>query len=731
MLHTKPPNCNDEMSFTGLVTSILSTAGSGCIFRLSDVVGANPVNVKVKASYEVISSEPALGEVWEVVGRIEQHQKYGEQVRASACIRQRPKGHMIIRFLSKNNRFTGIGDKTARQLWSVFADELYDVLDTGDVDRLIKKSKISRSRAILLCNAWATYSEETPIIQWLQKHIFPVSLSCKVLEFWGKDAAEELTKDPYRMLPLSNWVTVDRVAESIGIKGGDYLRIAAAIEATVYEYYNQGHTACWESDLVHGLNKKTDLNIKNISEIKFDLSDRIVEISNNLYQSVGAYAIETSIKKKIICRVSNPRIQQTPLFDYKKLRLFEENNKIQLHVDQIMAIKMALQHRISCITGGAGSGKTTVLKSIYHQIGESNDIFQIALTGRAAKQLMDTTGHDAKTIASFLLFAADHKLSNNCFLFIDESSMVDAPSLYRLLKIVPSSASICLLGDPNQLPPIGPGLPFHKLVDAKITEIPICHLTVAHRFDRGSGILELANSVRNQTNDFVLDEFVSIDKKSTGVCFVDCFCDSDLYDEALPIYRGFIETADAQLIAPMNDICMEFNKRLHVENCEIRKFKNELVPKLVSKNRVFTIGDKIVFRDRNDYSRNLFNGSLGILIEIFDTPKYEIDEYGAELQTIAVANFDNGNIVRLSYLDLDNISLGYCITVHKAQGSQFDRVVFICPNMKTNSIIDNSLIYTAVTRARRQLAIVGCRSTFSREISSHPRAFTRTVGLVY
>lgn len=724
------------VSYTGVVTALINSSGGGSIFKIDSLLDNKIVPLKVKADFNTISSTPRIGEVWQVVGSIHEHESYGEQLIAAECNRTKPIGSIIIKFLASNNKFAGIGDKKAKKLWTVFGEALYCVLDQGDIASLTSKSKgdLAESLAINLCEVWQEYSTETPVIQWLQKHEFPTRLAAKILDFWGANAISSLTDDPFKMLAFDSWKKVDSLAAALGIAADDQRRIAAAIEATAYERYDRGNTACAEKELLNGLFKKTGIRVACISDLSCDISDRIVAIDgSNNFQSIGAYALELIIRKKILHLLNGVNVQDSfskPRLDQAKLKIFESTNGISLSSEQKFAISCALSNQISCITGGAGVGKTTILKAIFDQIGSINVIYQVALTGRAAKRMMEATCHEAKTISSFILRAADKEVQENSYLFIDESSMVDTPTLYRLLKVLPSSTTICFVGDSSQLPPIGPGLPFHKLVENTSSLIPVIHLNETHRFANESGILPIANAVRNQSTDYSLDDFRSLKVRDHGVSFTDAD-DARLRDATLKVYREFAHHGEAQIIAPTNKVCDIINGLLHNENFALRQYKGEQTSTLRANYQSLTIGDKILYKDRNDYSKELYNGSLGILLDIYAKPVSSIDEYGAEHLYVAEADFDDGNIVQVSQDDLNYISLGYCITVPKSQGSQFERVVFVCPETNRQGTLDNALIYTAVTRAKKQVAIIGGRNTFEREAKSRPRAFNRLVGLAF
>lgn len=676
-----------EVTHTGVVTSILSARNNGSIFKMDAVTADNVVSIKIKADYHALPSMPSIGEVWRVSGAFSKSKEYGTQLIATECCRTRPKGTILIQFIGNNRKFAGVGNTKAKRLWAAFGEDLYSVLDRGDVVTLTDKKKGGLTHVVAqnLVDTWATYAAETPVIEWLNKHEFPVGLASKVVNFWGSQALEKINDDPYRLLAFAKWKEVDRLAFEIGISKDDNRRKAAALEDAAYDRYDRGNTAATESEIRAGFIQKTGIGIRSLSEVGDLIRGRIVPIQEGkLYQSVGSYALEKLIKERIVGAQETVSLQESlfrPIFNVNRLCEFEKQIGFAFNQEQRDAVITCLENRISCITGGAGVGKTTVLQAIYDQIGTPEIIYQVALTGRAAKRMNEATGLEATTIASFILKAKDKQIQEECFLFIDEASMLDIPILYRLLKVTPINATICFVGDPSQLPPIGPGLPFKKMVDSKSGIIPIVRLLETHRFAKETGILDVADAIRNQSCEFQLDNFQDVCKKGFGISFIDATNQNELVDKALKTYRELNHYSEVQIIAPTNKLCDQINGHLHNELVALRRYQKLPVPLVTILGRSMTVGDPLLYRDRNDYRKELYNGSLGILTEVYGNPVFSVDEDGIEHEYIAEADFDNGNIVMLTHDDFGYISLGYAITVHKSQGSQFERVIFLCPTL--------------------------------------------------
>ena len=368
---------------------------------------------------------------------------------------------------------------------------------------------------------------------------------------------------------------------------------------------------------------------------------------------------------------------------------------------------MGVSHPLSVLTGGAGVGKTTVLKVI-HEVCERTGSFvrQMALSGRAAQRMREATGREASTIAKFLREAGEGKIDprGDPLVIIDESSMLDLPLVFDLIRALPESARLLLVGDPYQLPPIGFGLVFHVLANSP--QVPRVELTRIHRQAQSTGIPQIACDLRRGIVP-ELPTFVGI---APGVSFIDARGEQviEWLDHVTEKLRRF---EDVQILGvTKRGICgvKNINSVFHAIHAEAEGEQD---------GPVFVQGDPVIYL-ANDYGKELWNGSLGRVEAVdYDAAK------GKAIRTLS-CQFE-GVRHEIAEEDLTNIDLAYAITVHKAQGSQFRRVVM--PVIRSR-LLDRSLLYTALTRGIEQVVFIGDRGAFRQSIKAPPTSQNRMVG---
>jgi len=717
------------ITIQGIVSRVYSRRGGGAIFNIKEVNNDSSKRYRIKADYDVLPVQPSNGEIWEITGNSEYSDEYGNQLKALNCSKELPSGSILIDFLCRNNRFPGLGEKKANRLWSLFGENLYNILDNEDFDVLTNKEKgnISSKVANTIFTEWRAYIDEIPIIKWLQQYGFPGYLALRIYEVYGKESEKKLYENSYRLLAFCNWNDVDKLAFRLGINKDDYRRHAAAVDEVLYRHYADGNTAINTKELTSNVKKLLGKD-NIIDNVILDARQQqtAVQIETDLYQSPGAYALEQYIKYHISQLLKPTSDQQTIFktqFKQEYIHGFEKRVGIKLNDEQISAVKSTLNNRIICIIGGTGVGKTKTLSAIIKQIGPQWIIYQMALNNRAAQKITDATDHKATTISKFLLDVKDNELPDNCWLFIYESSMVDIPTAYRILKKLPITSRICFIGDPHQLPPVGPGLFFHVLT--KSSTIPKVELKVIHKQARYTGIPSITLLIRKQIVP-ELEKYNGLNNKDYGVSFISSNSLVDIKRHILSVYRECINHGTVQIIAARQSTCFAINIELHNEHRELRKYEGKPVPPLPTHGVPVTIGDSILWHTKNDHARGIYSGTLGILTEIYNDPAHCIDEHGNEIEYVGVAEFDSLGTLKLTSNDMQYIKLGYCITIHSAQGSQFERAIIACEDAK---IVDNSWLYTSLTRTQKQAIVIGSRNVFVKEASSAPRAFRRVIGL--
>ena len=364
---------------------------------------------------------------------------------------------------------------------------------------------------------------------------------------------------------------------------------------------------------------------------------------------------------------------------------------------------MALHHPLGVLTGGAGTGQTTVLQVI-HQVAEqvAVPVVQMALSGRAAQRLREATERPASTIAAFLLAAEQGSVNpeSEPLVIIDESSMLDVPLMYSIVRVLPGRARLLLVGDPYQLPPIGFGLVFQVL--ATSPNIPKIELVAVHRQAQSSGIPQIARGIRCG----IVPSLPPFAGFRAGVNFVEA-SDGGVMDEILRVLTEWSSCDDAQVL------CVTKRGTNGTRNINASLHAKASATKPTLERWGFTEGDPIIYLV-NDYQKELWNGSLGRIDKVLNSNG----------KRSLLCSLD-GVRQEIPEEELHRIDLAYAITVHKAQGSQFKRVIL--PVFR-NRLLDRTLIYTALTRGMEQVVFIGDWDAFERAVTAPPHSHDRQVG---
>lgn len=678
-----------------------ATAHQGAVFS---AVSEDGTSVRIVADHKALPRIPRRGETWRIEGEYRQHPLHGRQFIARRCTYHVPKGRILVHYLSNSPEFEGIGDAYAKRLYSTFGDELVEILNRGDGFAL--ERVLSKVRAKKLVEAWAEKCTEVALIAFLDHSGFDISLAQKLRRVWGERAIEMLELNPYFMLAFASWQQVDSVARKIGIAEDDRRRLIGGVESFLYERLDDGHTFTSSSVLAKGLTKR--LGVRCVGRaIEFArLEGAVVDCGVDGFQPISVAMLERDIDVRIqhlLGRENSILNEHNEAKLAVRIRQLENQQGISLNTEQLRAVWMTFNKPISLITGGAGVGKTTVLRVIV-ELAKSLSIkpLQMALTGKAAKRISDVTGETAFTIARFFVSvkAGEILIEENSLFIVDESSMLDLPTMYKIFRYLPSNARIVFVGDPAQLPPVGFGLVFHKLVNYHV--IPNTHLLQVHRQTWSSGIPTVATHVRNR----IVPQLSTFLGTGTGVSFVDCSrskITATLLEIASPRLRN-----GWQILSPVNDGpggIKEINESFHFHNMReepLGGFK-------------YASGDPVIHLI-NDYDRGLMNGTLGRIVHV---------SHG--WTSGLTIHFEEGEYFFPSHELPGRIALAYAISVHKAQGAQFKRVAIA---IKPSRVLDNSLVYTALTRGIEQVVFVGDKAAFEHAVLGGTTASKREVGFL-
>lgn len=687
----------------------------------------------VRVTHAVIGcTKVERGQLWSVRGPVVEkpltvngYQMTERQIEAEDAVMTRPSGEHIITFLADNPAFEGVGTVKARRLWDAFGERLYGLLDSGDSAAL--SEVLTLDAAQRLVDAWAAQGE-TRTLQWLQAQGLDARLGRKVLAFFAGDAAQRIEEDPYRLLSFcAGWREVDRMAiGQFGLQEDDTRRLRGAAEEACYRLFADGHTAMLTADLmervVRLLGKPPDgvrWRDQLSSAVTAGLENGTFVKGHFGLQPLGAMVMERQIAQAVHERLirASPLLAAPSTVD-QIIGGAIAADRVELNDEQVAAIHAASRHEFLCITGGAGVGKTTVLKALYRlydQVGVK--VVQIALAGRAAKRMQEATGRSAATIASFLKNYEEGQLDGPCVLVIDEASMVDIITMSRVCSVLPKHVRLVLVGDPHQLMPVGPGLVLHTL--SAVPEVPTVELKTVKR--HGGAIAAAAAAIRaGRWPTFSADEtsdvaFLPCAPRHIGETVTELLALDRANSQVLCVVRNGLAGTKA-----LNLLCRD---RFTVGAPEVSIWSDELDCPIQLGLRQ---GD-IVLCTRNLWSLGLQNGSIGTVVEVAETLGARPAGFDDGVdRPLAWVQWDDGQSRPLTLEMLEDIELGFAVTVHKAQGSQWPRVIVPITHSR---LLDRTMLYTALTRAQHQVLLVGDIDAAQVATLAPPRASERKVAL--
>lgn len=684
---------------------------------------ASGKSARMIANRGAVGRAPVPGESWEIGGRWERHPDYGRQVAVETAALVRPSGRLLVEALSRNAAFPGIGSARALKLWEEHGDAVYELLDAGCPAPF--EDLLGEELARVLISGWREIDADARTYRWLDEHGFPTALGRKLIAIYARlpvpdHAADEaarkgaviwhLEDDPYRMLAFAPWERVDAAARQMGLQADDERRLVGAVEAVLARRLRRGDTwipeatAAKEAAVLLGAPRA-----RGAEALRKACERRAVVIHAGGVQAAGPHVMESFVEDRCVAMAegrvvaAQRRLESTITCERlaRVLDAFDEAEGYPLTPEQRTAVSMALERPVSALLGGPGVGKTTVLKAV-HSAAEAFDrrVIQAALSGRAAQRMAEATGRPALTIASLLirLDRGEIGLADEPLVVLDESSMIDLPTLYRLLRRFDPGARLLLVGDPGQLPPIGFGLTFHVL--ASDERIPRTVLSVTHRSTEESGIPAVCAAVRDGRVP-ALD--VPNWARAGGVSFIEAG-QGDITDCVIDVLERLGGADAAQVIGSVKrgpGGTLEINARLHALMAVGRR----------ECAAGFREGEPVMM-SRNDYDLGVMNGELG-------------DVVGRDRRGGLLCRFSAGRVA-LPAASLGDLELAYAITCHKSQGSQFRRVVI---PVRRNRLLDRTLLLTAISRAQEQVVLVGDRAAFEAAVAAPPGPSLRLVGL--
>ncbi|MFB3852446.1 MAG: ATP-dependent RecD-like DNA helicase [Vicinamibacterales bacterium] len=653
----------------------------------------------------VVGHAPAVnpGEHVEALGRWVHDRVHGPQFQCSTIDCLPPTSEAGIEKYLRSGLIKGIGPFLARQLVVAFGTDVFDVIERMP-ERLQTVRGIGPVRAGRILASWAEQKAVRAIMVFLHDHGVGTSRAVRIFRTYGGDSIKLIREDPYRLardIRGIGFQTADRVAESLGIEKTALIRARAGLSYVLARATDEGHCGLPVERLTDEAKRLLEIPETTISEaLALETADGTL-VADELDGRpcvflAGLHASERAIASRL-ARLGGLPASLPPIDALKAIEWVERRRGMTLAPSQRDAIALALRSRVVVITGGPGVGKTTILESLLAIVRAKGVRPALcAPTGRAAKRLAEVTGLEAKTIHRLL--EADprtggfRRAENNpleCdLLVVDETSMVDVPLMHALLKALPPRAALVLVGDADQLPSVGPGCVLSDVIASG--RVPVVRLTEvfrqasesriivnAHRINRG----EMPDLTPSRDSDF---HFVQVAEPEAAAERT-----LEIVADRIPRRFGLDPVSEVQVLCPMNRglsgaraLNLELQKRLNPNGAPfVERFGWR-----------FGTGDKVM-QVENDYDKDVYNGDIGRI--------ETVDPEGGTLTVIY-----DGRPVTYDLDDLDRLVPAYACTIHKAQGSEYPAVV-VPVSTQHYPMLQRALIYTAVTRGRRLVVLVG------------------------
>lgn len=646
------------------------------------------------------------GVLYAFTGDYVTHQKYGLQFKAETIKRlDYDAGNGLVAYLS-SHLFSGIGPKTA--------EKIVELLGVDAIDKIIENPRVltpvglSFVRMLKLSQELKKHKLHEVMLVTLYSYGLTSKMAMKLIQAYGDQTIEKLKENPYRLaeeVEGIGFVKADLIAKQMGIEDNDERRVMAAIMYTFeHRGFQQGDTYLLLDQLELHLNQKLHVNVDMMPFLERLISaGKIKEVEGKYALSVAYFSAN-----KLATKIKSIMVHQHQVDD--ELEGIVERIEVKKHFRytqvQKEAIVTALASSLSIITGGPGTGKTTIIDGILEVYLTMNKLSRddhevqdlialMAPTGRAAKRMRDVLGFPAKTIHSTLGYSFDGSFGFNQFsplpqklIIIDEASMIDLFLANKLFDAIQDDAQVIIVGDVDQLPSVGPGQCLEDIISMRIC--PVVQLNQIHRQAAHSQIIKLSQKVNQM--EVAYEDVVTSDDVFVYKCYTNQLISTVIHQVRGAIKQGYSIHTDIQVLIPVykGDVGIDmFNKKLQ------EAFNDTSQVGMTYGDKTYYVGDKVI-QLVNDPKLGIMNGDVGIIKYV----RKNMDGHW----TLTV-NYD-GNDVVYDKGDLDQLNLAYAMSIHKAQGSEYD--IVIMPLVKSYThMFKKELIYTAMTRAKTTLLLLG------------------------
>lgn len=687
---------------------------SGSIERVtfhSTESGFCVLKVKAKGQRDLVtvvgcSASVNPGEYVDCTGTWVTNREYGLQFKAEQLRVVMPSTLEGIEKYLGSGLIRGIGPHFAKRLVEGFGIQVFDVIEK-EPHRLMELPGIGQSRKEGVVKSWQDQKVIREIIVFLQSHGVGTARAVRIYKTYGQQAIAKVRENPYRLaldIRGIGFKTADALAKRLGIHEHSLIRAEAGVRHVLQENADEGHCAMGLENLIvktHELLAIPEEIVREAIQSEQKVKRLIAEEvgGKTLIFLAGFYHAEVGVALHLRRLLTHKVLWEKNLEIAKAITWVEEKTQLTLSSTQKDAIWVTLQNKVVIITGGPGVGKTTLVNSILKILrSKTQNILLGAPTGRAAKRLADSTGLEAKTLHRLLEFDSqaygfrrneDTPLEADVVV-IDEMSMVDISMMYQLLKAVPDHAALILVGDVDQLPSVGPGAVLANLIDSE--RIPTVRLTEIFRQAKTSQIVVNAHRVnqgylpKTEVNPKQLSDFYFIEADEVEVIHEKLL---QVVTERIPARFGFDPLRHIQVLVPMN----RGGLGARALNIDLQKTLNPEGKNAVSRfGNTYAEGDKVI-QIINNYNKEVFNGDIGFITAI-------------DKETGLMQILFEGRLVEYEIDELDELSLAYATTIHKAQGSEYPAVV-IPIAMQHYMLLERNLLYTGMTRGKSLVVIIG------------------------
>ena len=671
------------------------------------------------------------GDTLRIIGKYVEHKDYGEQFKIETFEKIMPQTLGALESYLSNGNVKGIGPATAKKIIEKFGDETISVLKFQP-EKLAQIKGISQDKALTISESFIENWEIWQIVGFLERFGIGAENAQKVYKLLGINAIDEIESDPYILIDISRGVDfkqIDEMAIRLGIERENKKRVMSGIKYSLIKTTYNGHCCTSKQNLIEYVKQLLGVSEELIEDgiINLKVNEEIVVEDRNGEQWLylyNFYSTEERISQRILSLSRAKNVKKIHNIE-KELKLIEEKSDIFLSEKQKEAIRQINENNVTIITGGPGTGKTTIIKSIIEIYKQKKyKIVLCAPTGRAAKRMTETTGEEAYTLHRLLEIGkideeSIYKKSDEYqgapidgdIIIVDEVSMVDMFIMSYLLDCIYKGTKLILVGDSDQLPSVGPGSVLQDLI--KSEQITTVHLDKIFRQAARSKIVVNAHRVNNGEPFIKKEEKEILEDEKDDFFYINESNQERILEQVLSLCNGRLKKfgdydffENIQVLSPTKKGLLgtkELNKALQQElnpHREGEAEKNNL-------GAIFRIGDKVM-QIKNNYDKQwergtsnsyeigngVFNGEAGRITEINEKEKY-----------IRV-KFDDNKTCIYEYNELEQLEHSYCITIHKAQGSEFDVIIMIIPQAAP-MLLTRNLLYTGITRAKKMLIVIG------------------------